>query len=114
MTGRAEDMQLEALRAFLFLQRLRADWGGSLAISCGLCVAGAAFTIAANLCGAGSLAIEADSNLARAALRSAATDFVVNSVDEALRVLKNEVRKRQPVSVALTMDETTALDQLVS
>ena len=34
---------------------------------------------------------------------------MVNSVDEALRVLKNEIRKHKPVSVALSMDEAAAL-----
>src|SRR5437868_9312371 len=112
MTERAEDMQLAALRAFLFLQSLRAGWGGTLAVSCGLSIAGAAFSIAANLAGAGSLAIEAQADVARAALRAGAGDFLVNSMDEALRILKNEIRKHKPVSVAPAMDEAAALEEL--
>ena len=30
-------------------------------------------------------------------------DFLVNSLDEALRILKNEIRKREPVSVAVSI-----------
>jgi urocanate hydratase len=46
-------------------------------------------------------------------VRSGACDFVVNSVDEALRILKNEIRKRRPVSVALSMNEAAALHELL-
>jgi hypothetical protein len=38
----------------------------------------------------------------------------VNSVDEALRILKNEIRKRKPVSVAVAMPELPALEGLAS
>jgi hypothetical protein len=36
----------------------------------------------------------------------------VNSVDEALRILKNEIRKRKPVSVAVAIAETAAVEEL--
>jgi hypothetical protein len=38
----------------------------------------------------------------------------VNSVDEALRILKNEIRKHKPVSVGLATDEAAALQQLIA
>jgi len=113
MTERAEDLQLEALRAFTFLSSLRQEWGGALIVAFGLGGGGSALSIAGNIAGAGCLAIDARAEAGRAALRSGACDFVVNTVDEALRVLKNEIRKHQPVSVALTMDETAALQELV-
>jgi len=109
MTERAEDLQLEALRAFTFLSWLRQDWGGVLIVACGLGQGGSALSIAGNVAGAGCLAIDQRAEVCRAAVRSGACDFVVNTVDEALRILKNEIRKRQPVSVALSMDETAAL-----
>jgi urocanate hydratase len=113
MTERAEDPQTGALRAFTVLSALRPDWGGALVVCCGLGPGGSALSFAANVAGAGCLAIDARADVCRAALRSGACDFVVNTVDEALRVLKNEVRQRRPVSVGLTLDSTLALDELV-
>jgi urocanate hydratase len=113
MTERADDAQLATLRAFTFLSSLRPDWGGSLIIACGLSAGGEQFSIAANIAGAGFLGVDSRPEICRAAMRSGACDFIVNSVDEALRILKNEIRKRKPVSVALSMDETSALDELL-
>lgn len=113
MTERAEDAQLEALRAFTFLTALRPNWGGALVLCCGLGRAGSALSFAANVAGAGCLAIDSRAEVSRFAVRSGACDFVVNTVDEALRVLKNEIRQRRPVSVGLTLDSTAALDELV-
>jgi urocanate hydratase len=113
MTERAEDLQFEALRAYTFLSSFRQDWGGALIVGCGLGPGGAALSIAGNMAGAGCLAIEEQADVCRAAVRSGACDFVVNTVDEALRILKNEIRKRQPVSVALSMNEAAALNELV-
>jgi len=113
MTERAEDSQTGALRAFTLLSALRPDWGGALVVCCGLGPGGAALSFAANVAGAGCLAIDARADVCRAALRAGACDFVVNTVDEALRVLKNEIRQRRPVSVGVTLDSTAALDELV-
>ncbi|HEX9201161.1 MAG TPA: hypothetical protein VF865_16495 [Acidobacteriaceae bacterium] len=113
MTERAEDLQLAALFAFTVLCSLRDEWGGALVVACGLGPGGAALSIAANIAGAASLAIDERAEVCRAALRLGACDFVVNSVDEALRVLKNELRQRRPVSVALTLAESAALGELV-
>jgi urocanate hydratase len=113
MVERAEDAQLATLRAFTFLCSLRQDWGGALVIACGLSGGGEEFSIASNIAGAGFLAVDSSPEICRSTLRSGACDFVVNSVDEALRVLKNEIRKHKPVSVALSMDEAAALEELV-
>ena len=58
---------------------------------------------AANIAGAASLAASSDPALLRQAMREGAIDFVVNSLDEALRILKNEIRKRQPVAVGVSI-----------
>lgn len=112
MAERGEDLQTEALRAFTLLSALRQDWGGALLVACGLGPGGAALSIAGNIAGAGCLAIDPRAEICRAAMRSGACDFVVNSVDEALRVLKNEIRQRRPVSVGLTLDARAALAEL--
>ncbi len=54
---------------------------------------------AANIAGAASLVASADGAVLRKAMRTGAIDFVVTTLDEALRILKNEIRKRQPVAV---------------
>jgi urocanate hydratase len=113
MSERADDRQLAALRAFTFFSSLRPDWGGALVVACGLGDGGEEFSIAANIAGAGFLAIESSPETCRAAMRSGACDFIVNSVDESLRILKNEIRKRKPVSVALALDELAALAELL-
>ena len=119
MAERAEDFQVElALRAFSVLCALaedlgRKDWAGALMVGCGLGPGGPALALAGNIAGAGCLAIEAQAAVCRAALRSGACDFVVNSVDEALRILKNEIRQRRPVSVGLAMEPNAALKELM-
>lgn len=65
---------------------------------------------AANIAGAASLAVSDDAVAGRTAMRDGVIDFLVTSLDEALRILKNEIRKRQPVSV----DVKAELDAVVS
>jgi hypothetical protein len=64
---------------------------------------------AANIAGAASLAASADPTVQRQAIRDGVIDFLVTSLEEALRILKNEIRKRQTVSVGVAI----APDQLV-
>jgi len=59
---------------------------------------------AANIAGAASLASSADPVTLREAMRDGVIDFLVNSLEEALRILKNEIRKRQTVSVGVAAD----------
>jgi len=108
-----EDRQPRVLRYLTRLQGLRAEWSGALALSVGLDAAGAALALAANIAGAVCLAIDPDADRCRAALRTGACDFAVNTVDEALRVMKNEIRKRQPLSVALESLPAAALAELI-
>lgn len=112
MTERTEDAQAAALRAFLLLCTLRLDWQGRLVLVRGLGTPGRGISVAASIHGAACLALDARPEVCRAALRAGACDFVVNSVDEALRILKNEIRKRKPVSVAVAMPEEPALEEL--
>jgi urocanate hydratase len=57
--------------------------------------------------------VDADSDRLRQGIRHGFCDFVVNNLDEALRILKNEVRKKQPVSVCLEGDLTATLHEAV-
>ncbi len=70
--------------------------------------AGRALLVAANVAGAATLATTADRAAQKQVLRDGVADFVVNNLDEALRILKNQLRKRETVAtcVALPPSET--------
>jgi hypothetical protein len=58
---------------------------------------------ASNIGGAASLVASRDAAVLRQAMRDGIIDFLVTSLDEALRILKNEIRKCQPVAVAVSV-----------
>jgi hypothetical protein len=66
-----------------------------------LSVAGEAPLIAASIASAASLCIEPDAKMVRLGTRSGAIDFAVNHLDEALRALKNEIRKGMSIAISL-------------
>jgi hypothetical protein len=100
------------LRTYTTLHQLRPAWGGGLILSLGLNPEGAALSIAANIVGAVSLAIDNNPAYLRETIRSGACDFVVNTLDEALRAMKNELRKQAPLSVALQADPFLTLAEI--
>lgn len=75
--------------------------GGSLLYAGELNAAGRALTVAGNAAGAATLAATADLAAQKQAVREGAVDFLVTSLDEALRILKNEIRKRENVAVCV-------------
>jgi Urocanase Rossmann-like domain len=77
--------------------------GGRLLYAGELSAESRALISAANIAGAASLAASADSSTQRAAIRDGVVDFLVTSLEEALRILKNEIRKRQAVSVCVAL-----------
>jgi len=81
--------------------------GGKLFYAGELDEAGRALVSAANIAGAATLVATADSAAQKQALRDGVIDFAVTSLDEALRILKNELRKRQTVSVSVAIPPET-------
>jgi hypothetical protein len=75
--------------------------GGRLLYAGELNADGRALLVAGNIAGAASLAATADPAARKQALRDGVADFLVTSLDEALRILKNEIRKRETVSVCI-------------
>jgi hypothetical protein len=75
--------------------------GGKLLYAGELDASGSALTIAGNIAGAATLAATADQAASKQAMREGSVDFVVTTLDEALRILKNQVRKHEPVSVCV-------------
>jgi hypothetical protein len=107
------DTQARILRTLTVLHTLRQDWGGSLILCCGLGPQGAALALASNIAGAVCLSIEEDPKTLKDALRSGSCDFIVNTLDEALRAMKNEVRKHLPLSVGLQGNPAQVLQEIL-
>ncbi len=87
--------------------------GGQLLYTGDLNPAASHLIRAANIAGAASLAASSSADELRRALHQGAIDFLVNSLDEALRILKNEIRKRQPVAVAVAGAPETITQELL-
>jgi urocanate hydratase len=78
--------------------------GGKLFYAGNLTQQARAVIVAANIAGAATLAASADHAAAKQSMRDGVIDFLVNSLDEALRILKNEIRKRETVAVCVTAE----------
>jgi urocanate hydratase len=77
------------------------DLAGKLVASGGMGGMGGAQPLAATLNGAAFLGIEVDPERIKRRVKAGYCDVMVNDLDEALRILKNAVRKREAVSVGL-------------
>jgi len=75
--------------------------GGQLFYAGELDLPGRAMVAAANIAGAASLACTSDATVQRLAVREGVADFLVNSLDEALRILKNQIRKGETGAVCI-------------
>jgi urocanate hydratase len=78
--------------------------GGKLLYAGELDDDGRALVVAANIAGAATLAVAPETAAQKQALRDGVVDFVVTTLDESLRILKNELRKRQTVAVCVAID----------
>lgn len=87
--------------------------GGKLLFAGEPDVEGCRLLRAANIAGAASLAASADAPALRRAMREGALDFVVTDLDEALRILKNEIRKRRPVAVGVSLAPAVIAREMV-
>ena len=79
------------------------ELGGRLLYAGKLDGEGRALLVAGNIAGAASMAATADTAAQKQAIRDGVADFLVTSVDEALRILKNEIRKRAAVAVCVAL-----------
>jgi urocanate hydratase len=74
---------------------------GKLIVSGGMGGMGGAQPLAATMTGAAFLGIDVDPERIKKRLKTGYCDFLVTTLDEALRILKNAVRKKENVSVGL-------------
>jgi urocanate hydratase len=77
------------------------DLAGKLIVSGGMGGMGGAQPLAATMNSAAFLGIDVDPERIKKRLKTGYCDFMVNTLDEALRILKNAVRKKENVSVGL-------------
>jgi len=77
------------------------DLSGKLIVSGGMGGMGGAQPLAATMTGAAFLGIDVDPERIKKRLKTGYCDFLVTTLDEALRILKNAVRKKENVSVGL-------------
>lgn len=68
--------------------------------------------VAANIAGAASLVVSADAVASKQAMHHGVVDFLVNSLDEALRILKNEIRKRETVAVCVAAAPEAIVEEM--
>jgi urocanate hydratase len=77
------------------------DLAGKLVVSGGMGGMGGAQPLAATMNGGAFLGIDVDPERIKRRLKTGYCDVMVNDLDEALRILKNAVRKREAASVGL-------------
>ncbi len=111
ISSAALDFTVQVERLYAALMRSAAtpaggepSLGGKLLYAGELDAQGRALLVAGNVAGAASLAATADPAAQKQAIRDGVADFLVTSLDEALRILKNEIRKHETVAVCVGAD----------
>jgi len=108
----ARDIQHETMQLYRTLVDLCDDWGGKLVLLHGTGCVSTGAPPAVSIANGTTLAIDSDGPAMKSAQRAGYLDFVVNSIDEALRALKNEVRQKRPLSVGLIADVQATLAEM--
>lgn len=101
------------MRIYKTLVDERTDWGGKLVLCCGPECAQSGIPTAVSIAGGTTLAIDSHAAAMKSAMRAGYLDFIVNTLDEALRTLKNEIRQKRPLSVGLIADVDHTLTEMV-
>jgi urocanate hydratase len=101
-----------------FRAAARKHFGGSLAgrlvVSGGMGGMGGAQPLAATLLGGAFLGIDVDAQRIKRRVKAGYCEVMVNDLDEALRILKNAVRKREPASVGVIGNAAEIIPELAS
>src|SRR5690349_12456093 len=95
-------------------QHFGGDLAGKLVVSGGMGGMGGAQPLAATMAGACFLGIDVDAERIKKRLKTGYCDFMVNNLDEALRILKNAVRKKEAVSVGLVGNCADVIPELAA
>jgi urocanate hydratase len=108
------DLQRQTLRLYGELISQNETWGGKLIFTSGPGASATGLPAAVSIAGGTTLALDPDGPTVKAVFRQGGFDFVVNTLDEALRVLKNEIRQHKPLSVALISPIQPVLEEMAS
>jgi urocanate hydratase len=108
------DLQRQTLRLYGELIARRPSYGGQLVFTCGDACSTTGLPAAVSIAGGTTLALDPDASAVKSAFRQGGVDFVVNTLDEALRVLKNEVRQHKPLGVALIAEMEPVLAEIAA
>ena len=87
---------------------------GKLIVSGGMGGMGGAQPLAATMAGACFLGIDVNPERIKKRLKTGYCDFMVNTLDEALRILKNSIRKKEAVSVGLVGNCADVIPELAA
>jgi hypothetical protein len=108
----ATDLQRQTLRLYGELVSRRESWGGQLVFTSGGGSSASGLPTAVSISGGTTLALDPDGLTVKAVFRQGGVDFVVNTLDEALRVLKNEIRQHRPLGVGLIAEIEPVLAEM--
>jgi urocanate hydratase len=106
-------LQLQSIRADRFPGSSAESLAGRLVACVGFGVEGAELALATTISGGTFLGIDPSSERLKTAVRNGSCDFMVNTLDESLRVLKNELRKHKALAVGLLGDASVILPAMV-
>jgi hypothetical protein len=109
----ATDLQCQTLRLYGELVCRCESFAGQLVMCCCEGSSASGLPAAVSIAGGTTLALDPDAAAVKAVFRQGGIDFVVNTLDEALRVLKNEIRQRKPLSVGLISPLETVLEEMI-
>ncbi len=107
------DLQRQTLRLYGEIVARRERWGGKLVLGCGEGFSTSGLPAAVSIAGGTSLVVDPDVSAVKNVLRQGGIDFMVNTLDEALRTLKNEIRQKRPLGVALTAKPAAVLKEVL-
>jgi hypothetical protein len=108
----SNNFQLQALRLYGELICRGESYGGQLIFTSAIGCSASGLPAAVSIAGGTTLALDPDAATVKAVFRQGGVDFVVNTLDEALRVLKNEIRQHRPLGVALIADIEPSLAEM--
>lgn len=106
-------LQLQSIRAGRFPDATADGLAGLLLACVGFDLEGSELALATTICGGTFLGIDPSPEHLKAAVRNGSCDFMVNTLDESLRVLKNELRKKKALSVGLLGEASSILPAMV-
>jgi urocanate hydratase len=106
-------VQLQSICDERFRDKPAEGLAGLLMTCVGFDLQGAEMALATTISGGTFLGIDPSTEHLKTAVRNGSCDFMVNTLDESLRVLKNELRKKKALSVGLLGESSAILPAMV-